>query len=198
MWLDDGSAFVESLSSRGKRLSPFQEDLSAFETGSMFRQWLTANVYESQREIAAATDLHESTVGQYIAIAELPTEVLAAFVDVLDISARWSAALVRVCREQPAEVSARAKKLAKQNPRLDAEAVFKALTAGSAPRPKRRGSKLSESVKVDNKVLFTIALKDGKFSLNPKQIDPEGLPELYEDLKAYAHKWLKNHKRTKA
>jgi ParB family chromosome partitioning protein len=195
--LDAKAAEAKDLVLKMYRENADREDLSAFETGSMFRQWLTAKVYDSQREIAAATDLHESTVGQYIAIAELPAEVLAAFADVLDISARWSPALVRICREQPAEVLARARRIAKQNPRPDAEAVFKALTAGSAPRPKRRGSKLSESVKVDNKVLFTIALKDGRFSINPKQIDPEGLPELYEDLKAYAHKWLKNHKRTK-
>jgi hypothetical protein len=28
--------------------------------------------------------------------------------------------------------------------------------------------------------------------LNPKQIKEAQLPELYEDLKAYAHKWLKD------
>ena len=57
---------------------------------------------------------------------------------------------------------------------------------------KPRGSKLSESVKVDNKVLFTIALKGGRLTLNPRQIKDDQLPELYEDLKAYAHKWLKD------
>ena len=45
-------------------------------------------------------------------------------------------------------------------------------------------------MKVDDKVLFTIALKGGRLSLNPKQIKEDDLPALYEDMKAYARKWL--------
>ena len=87
----------------------------------------------------------------------------------------------------------RAAKLAKADPAPDAEAVYRALTAmPSSGDGKPHRSKLSESVKVDDKVLFTIALKGGRFTLNPKQIKEEELPALYEDLKAYAHRWLKD------
>ena len=80
--------------------------------------------------------------------------------------------------------------------RRDAEVVYRALTAiPSTSDGKPRRSKLSESVKVDDKVLFTIALKGGRFTLNPKQIKEDELPDLYEDLKAYAHRWLKDRGR---
>jgi hypothetical protein len=128
-----------------------------------------------------------------VAIAELPAEVVAAFRDPRTIAVRWSKELAKVCRDRLKVVIARATKLAKVDPAPDAEAVYRALTAiPSSGDSKPRGSKLSESVKVDNKVLFTIALKGGRFTLNPKQIKEAQLPELYEDLKAYAHKWLKD------
>ena len=193
--LDAKAAESKDLVLKMYRENAERQDLSAFETGSMFAQWLGVGLYKSQREIAAATGLHETTVGQYVAIAELPTEVVAAFRDPRTIALRWSKALAGACRERQKSTLARAAKLLKQDPAPDAETVFRILTSEAATaggRPHR--SKLSESVKVDDKVLFTIALKGGRFTLNPKQIAADDLPALYEDLKAYAHKWLKAHK----
>ena len=193
--LDAKAAESKDLVLKMYRENAEREDLSAFETGGMFSQWLAAGIYKSQREIGAATGLHESTVGQYVAIAELPMEVVAAFKDPRTIALRWSKALAGACRERQKSTLARAAKLLKQDPAPDAETVFRILTSEAATaggRPHR--SKLSESVKVDDKVLFTIALKGGRFTLNPKQIAADDLPALYEDLKAYAHKWLKAHK----
>jgi ParB/RepB/Spo0J family partition protein len=176
--LDAKASDAKDLVLKMYRENAEREDLSAFEIGGMFAQWLRTGLYKSQREISAATHLHETTVGQYVAIAELPAEVVAAFRDPRAISLRWS------------------KDLAKAEPAADAEVVFRALTAiPSTGEGKPRRSKLSESVKVDDKVLFTIALKGGRFTLNPKQIKEEELPALYEDLKAYAHRWLKDRGR---
>jgi hypothetical protein len=162
----------------------------------MFAQWLRQGLYKSQREISAATHMHETTVGQYIAIAELPAEVIAAFRDPRAISLRWSKDLAKACRERLKVTLGRALKLAKAEPVPDTEAVYRALTAiPSTSDGKPHRSKLSESVKVDDKVLFTIALKGGRFTLNPKQIKEDELPALYEDLKAYAHRWLKDRGR---
>jgi hypothetical protein len=142
--------------------------------------------------------LDEATVSQYLTIAHLPSEVLAAFGDVRLISMRWSTALARACRDHGPETLARARKCALLQPRPDAESVYKTLTAPApAGRSRPRGSKLSESVKVDDKVLFTVALKGGRFSINPKQIETDQLPQLYEDLKSYVHRWLSARKRAK-
>jgi ParB family chromosome partitioning protein len=173
-----------------------RKDLSPHETGGMFAQWLRLGLYNSQRELSAAARLHESTVGQYIAIAELPAEVIAAFRDPRTISLRWSKDLAKACRDRLKIVLARAAKLAKAEPPPPAEAVYRALTVlPSTGDGQPRKSKLSESVKVDDKVLFTIALKGDRLTLSPKQIKQSDLPSLYEDLKAYARKWLENRGR---
>jgi ParB family transcriptional regulator, chromosome partitioning protein len=195
--LDAKASDAKDLVLKMYRENAEREDLSAFEIGGMFAQWLRNGLYKSQREISAATHLHETTVGQYVAIAELPAEIVAAFRDPRAISLRWSKDLAKACRERLKLTLGRAAKMAKAEPAADAEAVFRALTAiPSTGEGKPRRSKLSESVKVDDKVLFTIALKGGRFTLNPKQIKEEELPALYEDLKAYAHRWLKDRDRT--
>jgi len=191
--LDAKASDAKDLVLKMYRENAEREDLSAFEIGGMFAQWLRNGLYKSQREISAATHLHETTVGQYIAVAELPAEIVTAFRDPRTISLRWSKELDKACRERLKTTLGRAAKLAKADPAPDADAVYRALTAiPSSGDGKPRRSKLSESVKVDDKVLFTIALKGGRFTLNPKQIKDEELPALYEDLKAYAHRWLKD------
>ena len=190
--LDAKASDAKDLVLKMYRENAERQDLSAFEIGGMFAQWLRNGLYKSQRDISAATHMHETTVGQYVAIAELPAEIIAAFRDPRAISLRWSKDLAKACRDRMKVTLGRAAKLAKADPVPDAEAVYRALTAmpsTSDGRPRR--SKLSESVKVDDKVLFTIALKGGRFTLNPKQLKEEELPALYEDLKAYAHRWLK-------
>ena len=150
-----------------------REDLSAHETGSMFANWLQAGVCKTQREIAALTGLKENTVSQYLTIAGLPPEVLAAFGDLRAIAVRWSTALAKACKEHLPETLARVKKVAKQHPRPDAEAVYKLLTADlPAGRKTKRGSKKSDMVYVDDKVLFKIALKDKHLTFSRWQVEP--------------------------
>jgi ParB family transcriptional regulator, chromosome partitioning protein len=194
--LDAKASDAKDLVLKMYRENAERQDLSAFEIGGMFAQWLRSGLYKSQREISAATHLHESTVGQYVAIAELPAEIIAAFRDPRAISLRWSKDLAKACRDRLKVVLARAAKLAKVDPSPQAEAVYRALTAmPSTNDGQPRKSKLSESVKVDDKVLFTIALKGDRLTLSPKQLKENDLPTLYEDLKAYARKWLENRGR---
>jgi ParB/RepB/Spo0J family partition protein len=171
-----------------------RENLSAFETGTMFAQWLSVGIFKTQREIASQVGLKEPTVSQYLTVATLPTEILSAFGDVRVISVRWAAGLAGAYKDRPTEVLAAARKITKQSPRPDAQLIFEALTTvGGSKRARRRGTKVSDTVMVDDKVLFKISLKDGKFTLNPRQVQAEQLHSLYEDLKAFADKWLKAH-----
>ena len=73
--LDAKAADAKDLVLKMYRENAEREDLSAFEIGGMFAQWLRNGLYKTQREISAATHLHETTVGQYVAIAELPAEM---------------------------------------------------------------------------------------------------------------------------
>jgi ParB/RepB/Spo0J family partition protein len=176
-----------------------REDLSAHETGSMFANWLEAGVCKTQREVAALTGLKESGVSHYLTIASLPSEVLAAFTDLRDIAVRWSAGLAKACKDQAPETLARAKKILKMAPRPDAESVYKILTAGiPAGRKPKRGSKQSEMVYVDDKVLFKIALKDKHLTFSRWQVEPDQVQALYDDMKAFCDEWLKTHTKAKS
>jgi ParB family transcriptional regulator, chromosome partitioning protein len=176
-----------------------RQDLSAHETGSMFALWLKAGVFKKQREIAEFTGLKENTVSQYLTIAGLPTEVLEAFGDVRQISMRWNAARASACKEHRTETLARAKKIAKQTPRPDAETVYRLLTAHvPTTRASRRSSKKSDMVYVDDKVLFKIALKDTHLTFSRWQVPPDMVPALYDDVKSFFDQWLKAHARPKA
>ena len=90
--LDAKASEIPDLCAKMYRENADREELCAFDTGTMFANWLEKKVWKTQREIAALTGLKESTVSQYLTIATLPSEVLAAFVDVRAISMRWSPA----------------------------------------------------------------------------------------------------------
>src|SRR5450631_1563076 len=123
--LDAKAADAKDLVLKMYRENAEREDLSAFEIGGMFAQWLHNGLYKSQRDISAATHMHETTVGQYVAIAELPAEIIAAFRDPRTIAVRWSKDLAKACRDRLKVVIARATKLAKVEPAPDAEAVYR-------------------------------------------------------------------------
>jgi len=175
-----------------------REDLCAFDTGRMFANWLAQKVFKTQRDIAAVTGLKESTVSQYLTIAALHPDVLAAFADPRAISLRWSPGLAKACKEHLPETLARAKKLAKLSPRADAETVYKTLTADVPAGRKTRSSKKSDMVYVDDKVLFKVALKDRHLTFSRWQVEPELVPALYDDMKAFFDEWLKTHARPKS
>ena len=192
--LDANAVEAKDLVLKMYRENADREDLSAFETGTMFAQWIRAGICKTQRELAGLVGLKENTVSQYLSIAGLPGEIMAAFGDVRTISVRWATALAGAYKEHPTEMLAQARKLAKRTPRPDAQEIYAGLTTvGVSPRAKRRGTKVSDTVMVNDKVLFKIALKDGRFTINPRQVEAEQLRRLYEDLKAFADKWLKAH-----
>jgi ParB/RepB/Spo0J family partition protein len=168
-----------------------RKDLSAFEMGTMFARWLADGIYASQVEIARVTGKDKSTIGNYIAIAELPAEVIAAFRDPRVIAVYWNKALSSACRDQPQQTLARAAKLAKQDPPPLADYVFKFLTAGPAAKTsKARGTKLQDTVRVDDKELFRIVMRGSKWTIDSAQVQPDKRPEFYARLKAYAHEYI--------
>jgi ParB/RepB/Spo0J family partition protein len=192
--LDAKASEAKDLVLKMYRENADRADLSAHETGTMFAQWLETGICKTQRELAGLVAIKESTVSQYLAIAQLPAEICAAFGDVRTISVRWGAALSVAHKERKDQVLGHAKELAKISPRPEPQAIFEALVAaGPGRRPKRRGEKVSDTVKVNDKVLFRIALKDGRFTINPRQVPPHKLKLFYEDLKAFADEWLKGH-----
>jgi ParB family chromosome partitioning protein len=164
-----------------------REDLSPFESGRMFRSWLTAQIFTKQVEIARATGLSEATIHQYLSVAELPAPVLLAFGDPRAISLRWVQELSRALKADEAAVLAAAERVGGLTPRPSPEQVLRTLLdTNKRPSPSRE-----EAVKIAGKVAFRIARRDGRVSLKfGRQIDKAVQRELTEEIKELVEKKL--------
>ena len=173
------------------RENAIRKDLSAYETGRMFRKWLEQRFFATQAELAAAVHLDPATVSQYLAVAELPVEILQAFGDPRAVSLRWMQALAGVLRTSRATVLATAARIARQSPRPAADAVLAELLSTSRGG-KRRGGPEAETVKIGGKSLYTISWKGSRVSLKfGKQVEDEIVGEAQDALKQFLTGWLK-------
>lgn len=192
--LDAHAAELKALALKMYRENKVRADLSPYEYGRTFRRWLDAGIFKTQAEVAVAAKLSQPAVSFYLGVAELPKEVHAAFGDPRMISLRWMQEISRHLKADEAGVLARARELARQNPRPDAEKVFQALTAAPvAAAEKRRGTTptRSDSFKLNNKVVYTFGRKDGRFSVKlGKLVDKSLQKELAEDLQEFLRGWL--------
>jgi len=167
-----------------------REDLSPYETGMMFRGWLEAKLFPTHEAISVATGQSKQNVGRYIALACLPSYVLAAFGDPRRLSLRWSSELAGATSSSEPELKALAEDLAKRKPAPSPEAVFAELI-GSAPQRKSRAGRSSESVKDGRNVLFHLSARDGRYGVRlGKQIDSRLRKQLRHDLKEWLRAWL--------
>jgi ParB family transcriptional regulator, chromosome partitioning protein len=167
-----------------------REDLSPYETGGMFKQWLDAEVFPTQEAISVATGQSKQNVGRYLALAALPECILAAFRDPRRLSLRWSSQLAGAAASGGPGLEALAEELANRDPEPGAEAVFAELV-GSVPRRKSRG-KRAESIKDGNRVLFQFSARDGRYDIRlGQQIDAQLHKQLQQDLKEWLRAWLK-------
>lgn len=158
-------------------------DLSAYEKGAMFRQWLASGVFAEQGQLATAIGVSDATVTKYLQIAELPSSVVAAFADPRDIAVRWSHDLVKALKAQPAKVEEAAQRLANTSPRPDAGAVARALIASAEATRESRGSPSREqAIKIDGRVALRLQRRDGRFTLKFYQLDKKAQREITEEI----------------
>jgi len=166
-------------------------DLSAFEKGRMFLQWLDAGVYDSQREIADAVGLGESAVAKYLAVATLPAAVLSALGDERAIPVSWGSAISQALKTDETAVLKAAERMALRRPALTPDAVFKALVAAAAGKKPSRGTSREESVKIGGRVPLKVGVGRNRIILKLAHLDDSTQKELREELKDWAEAWLR-------
>lgn len=175
-----------------------RKDLSAYETGAMFANWLEEGVFGSQGEIAKATGLSDASVSQYIRVHELPEVVVKAFGDPRVISLRWMQELARPLKENRAAVLEAAQKLLKLDAPIAADAVLRNLVSAATPEQRRPAATREESVKIQGKVAMKVSRKDGRLTLKlGKMVDKGVQRELAEEVKEFATSWLTKRLRAK-
>jgi len=168
-----------------------REDLSAHETGMMFRQWLDTKLFPTQEAISVATGQSKQNIGKYIALASLPDYIIGAFRDPRVLSLRWSTDLTAACEARGPDLKALAEDIAKRKPAPAPEAVFAELIAGT-PKKKAASASASESIKEGNKVLFELSAREGRYGIRlGKHVDKRLRKQLQHDLKEWLHAWLK-------
>jgi ParB family chromosome partitioning protein len=134
-------------------------DVSPYERGLSFARFLRAGHFESQEDLARALKISQSQVSRLLTLAHLPSVVVSAFTNPLEIREGWGpdlAAALRDAKKREA-IIARARTLASASPRHSAVEIYQQLVAASVPGRKVRARSHDEVVTdVDGTPLFRI------------------------------------------
>lgn len=117
-----------------------RQDVSPYERGLCFARCLRAGHFESQDDLAKALKISQSQVSRLLTLARLPSVVLSAFSNPLEIREGWGpdlAAALQDARNREATI-ARARMLASVSPKPVAVDVYQQLVAASVAGRKVR------------------------------------------------------------
>jgi ParB family transcriptional regulator, chromosome partitioning protein len=197
--LDGSSTSSADLVLKMYRENAEREDLSPYEYGRMFASWLEAGVFPSQIELAKAVGLSEGTISKYLHVRDLPASVLAAFGDPRRIALRWVPELERALKSGREFVLAAAERIGAQRPVPTPDSVLRELISAASGPDRRASPTREEAVKVQGKVAFRIARRDGRITLKfGKLVDRAVQRELAEEVKDVAERWLAKRLKAKS
>jgi ParB family chromosome partitioning protein len=116
-------------------------DISPYERGIAYATWLRSGQFKSQQHLARTLQVSASQVSRLLALARLPAVVLSAFRRPTDIREGWGVELAEAFTEpeRREQLIARARDIAKVEPRPTSEEIFRLLSGASLslPRVKR-------------------------------------------------------------
>lgn len=168
-----------------------RKDLSAYETGSMFSNWLREGVFENQTVLGAAVNLGQATVAKYIAIAGLPETVLKAFGDPRALSLRWGEQLSAAMKERRDAILAAARELAGLKTPPEPEAVLQALLSAGGKERKKAAAIRTETVKYRGRTLYKIAPRGNGMQISfGAKLDPKLARAAQEEVKDALTRYL--------
>lgn len=110
-----------------------RQEVSPYERGLNFARCLRAGYFESQDDLARALKISQSQVSRLLSLARLPSVVVSAFPNPLEIRERWGPVLTTAlddARKREATI-ARARTLASVSPRPAAMEVYQKLVTAS-------------------------------------------------------------------
>ena len=120
-----------------------RKDVSPYERGLSYAQWLRSGHFQSQEEMARALKVSASQVSRLLKLARLPSVVVNAFATPLDICEGWGLELLDALedRNRREPTLQKARSISAESPRPGARHVFQLLLSASARgrKPKPRG-----------------------------------------------------------
>jgi len=161
-----------------------RKDLSAYETGAMFDNWLKEAIFANQSELGEAVSLSQGTVAKYLAVAHLPDVVVDAFGDPRVISLRWSEQLAGALKARSSAVLEHAQRLAGTEPRPSPEEVLRTLLVAGQTPARRPGAVRTETVKLRGRTLYKIAPRGNGIQISfGGKLDPKIAKAAQEEIK---------------
>jgi ParB family chromosome partitioning protein len=157
-----------------------RQDVSPYERSLSFARCLRARFFESQDDLARALKISQSQVSRLLTLARLPSVVVSAFSNPLEIREGWGpdlAAALDDVRKREATI-ARARTLASVSPKPAAVDVYQQLIAASVPGRTVRTKPHDEVVTdLDGTPLFRIRTQEKAIAvlLPREQISQETL-----------------------
>lgn len=121
-----------------------RKDVSPYERGLSYTRSLRANHFKSQEELARALRVSASQVSRLVKIARLPSVIVSAFANPLDIREGWGIELIDAWEnpEMKGVLASRARALSMWSPKPSASETFAQLMASGPHRrpspPQRR------------------------------------------------------------
>lgn len=153
--LDDKALFVEM-----DRENRQRADLTVFEQGVMYQRALDTKVFAKAADIARASGVSDGNLSTALNLLKLPEEVLRSFQSPLDIRFKWATQLIKLNKESPGILLARAKDviaLRNTDATVNADMVFQLLTKPSENR--NSAGSIDRSISVNGTAVASIKSK---------------------------------------
>jgi ParB family chromosome partitioning protein len=156
-----------------------RKDLRPYEQGMIYKKALDEGLFPSARRLADSLSVDLGNLGKALALARLPSEILSAFVNPLDLQYRWAADITKALVANPDLVLATAKLLQAESPRPSAKVVFEKLVNARTPTLPPAVKRSSFELIGSSGQVGTIQVDAAKnvISLNIKNIDPKRVDE---------------------
>jgi len=75
-------------------------DISPYERAIDYHNWISSGIYKNHKEIQEITGIKKSWFSQLMALAELPSEVVAAFGHPKNLKQKWGYKLRSLCKDE--------------------------------------------------------------------------------------------------
>lgn len=126
-----------------------RKDISPYERGLSYASLLRAKYFSSQDEMAHALNVSASQVSRLLKLAALPSVVVGAFANPIDIREGWGLDLYKAWRDCDMRpiLAQRARSLAAQTPRPSAHIIYERLLAPSGASARHRRKHRDDVVK---------------------------------------------------
>lgn len=128
-----------------------RKDLSPYERGLSYAQFLREGCFESQDDIARALKVSSSQVSRLLKLARMPAPIIEAFASPVDICETWGLEILEALEDpqRRQSIMQEARAVSRLSPRPPARDIYRQLLASMAQGHKVKAKVRDEVIKTD-------------------------------------------------